>query len=65
MTDLIEAAAFAGAVRADVPAEQQAGFCLAALTAAGTATGPEVVVQLVWTALTTSRAGTVDFADSV
>lgn len=62
ITDLIEEAASAGTVRADVPAEQLAGFCLAALNAAGTATSPDVVVQLVWTALT---ADTATSADSV
>ena len=48
-----------------MPAEQLAGFCLAALTAAGTATSPEVVVELVWTALTARTTSTVDSADSV
>lgn len=65
LTGLIQDAASAGTVRADVPAEHLAGFCLAALTAASPATSPDVVVQLVWTALTASRASTVDFADSV
>jgi AcrR family transcriptional regulator len=51
LTGLIQEAASVGAVRADVPAEQLAGFCLAGLNAAGTAFGPVVVVELVWTAL--------------
>ena len=51
LTRLIQEAASVGAVRADVPAEQLAGFCLAGLNAAGTAFGPVVGVELVWTAL--------------
>jgi AcrR family transcriptional regulator len=62
MTGLIEEAAAAGTVRADVPAEQLAGFCLAALTAAGAATSPDVVVELVWTALTADPASSADSA---
>ncbi|GAA3716987.1 hypothetical protein GCM10022204_41080 [Microlunatus aurantiacus] len=62
LTDLIQEAASAGTVRADVPAEQLAGFCLAALTAAGTASGPDVVVELVWTALTADPASAADSA---
>ena len=52
----------AAALRADVPAEQLAGFCLAALTPAGTASGPDVVVELVWTALTADPASSADSA---
>ena len=63
LTGLIQEAASAGTVRADVPAEQLAGFCLAALTAAGTATSPDVVVELVWTALT-AQTSTASSADS-
>jgi AcrR family transcriptional regulator len=62
LTDPIQEAASAGTVRADVPAEQLAGFCLAALTAAGTASGPDVVVELVWTALTADPASAADSA---
>ena len=62
MTDLIQEAASAGTVRADVPAEQLAGFCLAALTAASPATSPDVVVELVWTALTADPVSAADSA---
>lgn len=62
LTGVIQGAASAGAVRADVLAEQLAGFCLAALTAAGTASGPDVVVGLVWTALTADPASSADTA---
>jgi AcrR family transcriptional regulator len=62
MTGLIQEAASAGTVRADVPAEQLAGFCLAALTAASPATSPDVVVELVWTALTADPVSAADSA---
>ena len=59
---LVAEAVSAGTVRADVPAEQLAGFCLAALTAARTATSSDVVVELLWTALARRPASTVDSA---
>ena len=62
LTGLVADAAASGTVRADVPAEQLAGFCLAALTAAGTATSPDVVLELVWTALTADPASSADSA---
>lgn len=62
MTGLVAEAAAEGTVRADVPAEQLAGFCLAALTAAGAASGPDVVVELVWTALTAHTASSTGAA---
>lgn len=62
LAGLVGEAASAGTVRADVPAEQLAGFCLAALTAASTATSSDVVVELVWTALARSPASAVDSA---
>ena len=64
LTGLVGEAASAGTVCADVPVEQLAGFCLAALTAASPATSPDVVVELVWTALTGRTASAVDSADS-
>ena len=64
ITGLIQEAASAGTVRADVPAEQLAGFCLAALTAASPATSPDVVVELTMTALTSHPTSTVRPADS-
>ncbi len=45
--DLISAAADAGAVRKDVPADELAGYCLNALGAAGQAASKAAVRRLI------------------